>query len=394
MSAPQTKRTDFSSAGIGVIDLTTGQIRRDAYLYDNKEMIIQGITGVVRSYYFSFDSIPEYSEHTKSMTLLNEKIQAYAREKIQLEHEAEEARRELEALGEEPKPQERGKDLWFWILLLVLLLAYWIYAAVLSGQIAFDPNVKPVTGIGAIDGIFAALPSFLVFPQAVYSQAGGMTIVTNSLSSPLMMVLMLILPLILILGLIIRTLRANSAKRAFEEAQKNWRERRKALEDKLSGIEQKILKDTNDTASVSDELNTTESGFLNAQLPQYHKLTERYNSLLKFRSLIPEQYHTPAALAELVKVVTTMGAETWGAALELADIRMMGGDHIPLTQELYAQIARYFHNDKCILHLLSISENDVKLEAMAETWKTNQEKNAEYLSYEKTLQAKAAREQE
>jgi hypothetical protein len=36
----------------------------------------------------------------------------------------------------------------------------------------------------------------------------------------------------------------------------------------------------------------------------------------------------------------------------------------------------------------------VKLEAMAETWKTNQEKNAEYLSYEKTLQAKAAREQE
>ena len=393
MSAPQTKRTDFSSAGIGVIDLTTGQIRRDAYLYDNKEMIIQGITGVVRSYYFSFDSIPEYSEHTKSMTLLNEKIQAYAKEKIQLENDAEAVRKELEALGEEPKPKERGKDLWFWILLLVLLLAYWMYAAVLSGQIAYDPAVKPVTGIAAIDSVFAALPSFLIFPQAVYSQAGGSTIITGSLSSPLVMVLMLVLPLILVLGLIIRTLRANSAKRAFEEAQKNWRESRKALEDKLSGLEQHILKDTHETASVSDELNTTESGFLNAQLPQYHKLTERYNSLLKFRSLIPEHYHTPAALSELVKVVTTMGAETWGEALELCDIRMNGGDYIPLTQELYAQIARYFHNDKCVLHLLSISENEAKLAAMAETWKNNNTANAEYLSYEKVLQVKAAREQ-
>ena len=76
MSTPQTKRNGLSGAGIGAIDLTTGQIRRDAYLYENKELIIQGITGVVRSYYFAFDRIPEYSEHTKSMTLLNEKIEA------------------------------------------------------------------------------------------------------------------------------------------------------------------------------------------------------------------------------------------------------------------------------------------------------------------------------
>ena len=393
MSAPQTKRSIHSNAGIGVIDLTTGQIRRDAYLYENRDLIIQGITGVVRSYYFSFDSIPEYSEHTKSMTLLNEKIEAYAKEKIQLEKDASEVRKELEALGEEPKPKKTGGDFWFWILLLVILLGYWIYAAVLNGQYGFDPSVKPVTGIAALDSVFAALPAVLLFPQSVYSQAGGMSIVTGSLSSPYVMGLMLVLPLIIIIGLIVRRLRMSAAKRSFEEAQKNWRERRTSLEEKLSGLEQHILKDTQDTAAVSDELNTTESGFLNSQLPQYHKLAERYSGLLKFRSLIPEQYHNPAALSELVKVVTTMGAETWGAALELADIRMMGGDYIPLTQELYAQIARYFRNDKCILHLLSISENDVKLDALAKTWKDNQEKNAEYLSYEKNLQAKAARVQ-
>ena len=161
--------------------------------------------------------------------------------------------------------------------------------------------------------------------------------------------------------------------------------------DAVAGVESRILQDTKDTASVSDELNSTQTNFANTQLGQYHKLAERYGSLLKYRSLIPEQYHNPVAMSELVKIVTTMGADSWGEALELCDIKMMSHEGIPLSNDLYQQISRYFHNDKCVMHMISICENDAKMEALAETWKNNQRVNAEYLNYEKTLQAQTAR---
>ncbi len=391
MSAPHTKRSGLSGSGIGVIDLTTGQIRRDAYLYDNKELIIQGITGVVRSYYFAFDSIPEYSEHTKSMTLLNEKIEAYAKEKIRLEEEAADVRSKIEAMGEEPKLESGSKGIWAFILLLVLLFAYWIFAAVLSGSIGFDPAVRPVTDIIPADAVFASLPVFLIFPQAVYYQAAGLNAITAFLANPVVMVVMFLLPLLLILGFIIRLIRRSHAVKRYEEDLAAYRQNRKELEEKLADVENRILQDTKDTASVSDELNSTQTNFANAQLGQYHKLAERYGSLLKYRSLIPEQYHNPIAMSELVKIVTTMGSDSWGEALELCDIKMMSGEGIPLTNDLYQQISRYFHNDKCVMHMISICENDAKMEALTETWKNNQRVNAEYLNYEKTLQAQAAR---
>ena len=391
MSAPQTKRSRLSGSGIGAIDLTTGQIRRDAYLYENKELIIQGVTGVIRSYYFAFDSIPEYSEHTRSMTLLNEKIEAYAKEKIRLEEEAADVRAKIDAMGEEPKLESGSKGIWAFILLLVLLLAYWIFAAVLSGSIGFDPAVRPVTDIIPADAVFASLPVILLFPQAVYYQAAGVNAIAAILANPVVMVVMFLLPLLLILGFIIRVIRRSHAVKKYEEDSAAYRENRKQLEDQLAGIEDRILQDTKDTASVSDELNSAQTQFAGSQLGQYHKLAERYNSLLKYRSLVPEQYHNPLAMSELVKIVTTMGADSWGEALELCDIKMMSGEGIPLTNDLYQQISRYFHNDKCVMHMISICENDAKMEALTETWKNNQRVNAEYLNYEKTLQAQAAR---
>jgi tRNA(adenine34) deaminase len=205
------------------------------------------------------------------------------------------------------------------------------------------------------------------------------------------MVVMFLLPLLLILGFIIRLIRRSHAVKKYEEDLAAYRQNRKELEEKLADVENRILQDTKDTASVSDELNSTQTNFANAQLGQYHKLAERYSSLLKYRSLVPEQYHNPLAMSELVKIVTTMGADSWGEALELCDIKMMSGEGIPLTNDLYQQISRYFHNDKCVMHMISICENDAKMEALTETWKNNQRVNAEYLNYEKTLQAQAAR---
>ena len=390
MTAPNEKRS-FSGAGIGAIDLTSGQIRRDAYLFENKEMIVQGITGVVRSYYFAFDSIPEYAEHTRSMTLLNEKIQAYAKEKIQLEEDAAAVREQINALGEEPKLERGGKAAWLPYLLLFLILAYWIYAAVISGRIAFDPSLGPVTGIASVDAVFAKLPAFLLFPQAVYSQAAGIAAGASVLSSPAVMTIMAVLPLLLILLVIALYLISAGRKKRYEEEAKKYREDRAALEEELKGIEEKILQDTRETAEVSDDLNSTQEQFRTKELDQYHRLIGRYTSLLKYRSLIPEEYHNPAALSELVKILTTFACDTWGEALELCDIRMAGGDSIPLTDDLFNQIGQTFHNDKYIMHMMSVSDNDVKLNTLAETWKANQVMNQQYINYEKSLQAMNSR---
>jgi len=386
MTAPKARR-NYSESGIGAIDLTSGQIRRDAYLFENKEMIIQGITGVVRSYYFAFDSIPAYAEHTRSMTVLNEKIEAYAKEKIKLEEDASAVREEIAAMGEEPKFVPGSKLSWLAYVLFALLLAYWIYAAVISGSVAFDPSYGPETGIPAVDAVFSSLPVFLLFPQAVYYQGDGIAPLANILANPVVMIVMFLMPLILIILVIVIHQMNKRKRKAHDEEVAKYREDKAKLETKLKGIEEKILQDTNETAAVSDDLNNTQNLFRTKELDQYHRLIERYTSLLKFRSLIPEQYRNPAALSELVKIVTTLACDSWGEALELCDIRLMNGDSIPLTEDLYQQIGKVFHGDKYIMHMMSASTNDVKLNTLTETWKANQAMNQQYINYEKTLQA-------